>query len=51
MYPTPANLAEDGILTTSFLQTVQGNFFSILTIPACSLLIIIFVLLTNTLNV
>ena len=39
------------LLPSPFLQTAEGNFPSIVTFPAFSLLIIIFVFLTFTLNV
>ena len=38
------------LLTTSFLQTAQGNFSSFITLQSFSLLIITFVFLTLTLN-
>ena len=51
MHPTPENLTEGGIADYIVsLQTLQGNFPSIATFPAFSLLNTLFVFLTFTLN-
>ena len=49
MHPTPGKLAQDGINDYNLLKATQGNFHSIITFPAFSLLII-FIFLKFTLN-
>ena len=51
LHPTLAKLAENEITACTFLQTIQGNLPSFLTLLAFPLLIIIFVLLIFTLNI